>query len=528
MGGDVQDVYVEQLNQHGEARVVAADGSVHWQPLTHEHERIKVRGGSDVELDVQRTAHGPIISALLGSLPLDQAQTQNRVYSVHWNIYDTRAAGLPLYALNTATDWTSFRAALSTWWAPSLNVAYADDAGHIGYQAVGLIPIRAGGLQSAPITPGVTRAAPPQPVVSPLAPEALNGSPTPQSAAQTTPGAPQPASEMWEAPQPGTSTVPTQPAPSTPPAVIGEWTGYIPFEAMPAVLDPASGIVATANARVSPDGYPYQLSLDWAAPYRNERIWKQLTGAQALTPAAMLRLQTDVFSEVDQEIAERLAYAVDHAAHPTARARAAADLLRSWDGVLATNSPAAAIVTATEKAFWPAVLEAKVGDGWKLYDWSESAYAREQMIAHQPAAWLPPAYRNWNDFLAALVDGGLKDAPAKLSTWHYGDTHTIAIEHPLWKLLPGFHAGIGPLPQSGDPTTVKQVSGELGPSQRFTAVLGDLDQSTENIVAGESEDPASPYYRNQWPAWYGGTTFTLPYSAAAVAAAAQHTLLLVP
>ena len=495
MGADTQDIYVEQLNAQGEYKAVSADGSQHWVPLTHQHEVIHVRGGRDVALDVERTAHGPILTPILpGEIPA-AGNSETRALALHWSIYDDAVRGLPLYALNSAGDWTSFRAALAAWWAPTLNVAYADDAGHIGYQAVGLIPVRSGGMQAVPITPGVTQAS------ALSAPE--------QSAA-----------------------APTTPAPVgiAPPAQapVGEWTGTIPFESMPSVLDPEGGIVATANARITPDGYPYGITLDWASPYRNERIWHWLSGKQGLTPADMLRLQTDVYSEVDQEIAQRFAYAMDHSSHQTARTRAAADILRSWDGVLAVDSPGAAIVTTAEQQFWPVILGAKIGDGWRLYDWSESTYAREQIIAHTPAAWLPRDYKNWNDCLAALVSKALEVGPGNLRSWHYGERHTIEIEHPLWKALPGFHAGVGPLPQSGDQSTVKQISGQLGPSQRFTADLGDLDQSTENIVMGQSEDPASPFYRDQWAAWNGGTTFALPFSAGAVGAAARHTLQLVP
>jgi penicillin amidase len=94
--------------------------------------------------------------------------------------------------------------------------------------------------------------------------------------------------------------------------------------------------------------------------------------------------------------------------------------------------------------------------------------------------------------------------------------------------VPGIPSGVGPLPQSGDHTTVKQVSGNLGPSQRFTADLNSLDNSTENILVGQSGDPRNSYFRDQWPFWYGGRTFKLPFSDGAVRDAAQHTLHLVP
>jgi penicillin amidase len=54
------------------------------------------------------------------------------------------------------------------------------------------------------------------------------------------------------------------------------------------------------------------------------------------------------------------------------------------------------------------------------------------------------------------------------------------------------------------------------------------DASTENIVLGESANPLSPWYRDQWPAWYNGTTFALPFSDGAVAAQTTHTLELAP
>ena len=96
-------------------------------------------------------------------------------------------------------------------------------------------------------------------------------------------------------------------------------------------------------------------------------------------------------------------------------------------------------------------------------------------------------------------------------------------------MLPFFGwTGIAAAPQSGDTTTVKQVGRSFGPSQRFTMDWSDVDASTENIVLGQSGDPVSPWYRDQWPAWYRGTTFALPFTESAVHAAAEHTLRLSP
>jgi penicillin amidase len=508
MGGDTQDLYLEKLNARDQYRQLLPDGSMQWKPITHERETIYVRGGSSVRIDVQRTNHGPILTPILPH--------EHRTITLHWTLYDPQVQGLPLYALDSATDWTSFRAALMTWWAPTLNVAYADTQGHIGFQGVGYIPVRVGGLQGSPIE---------QQVVQPPAPQPA---PTPASTPETKPDHHDEKEAATPPPSEPAVHLPSPPPTQTTPEVLGEWTGYIPFNAMPSIEDPESGIVATANARITPNGYPYQVTLEWADPYRNERIWHWLGGKSKLTPADMLTLETDVYSESDQEIAQRLAYAIDHAADPTKRARAAANILRSWNGVLSVDSPGAAILSQFQSEFWTAVLTPKIGNAWQLYDWSESAFAREQIITDQPPAWLPKPYKDWNNFLTSLVEDAVRKGPKNLDTWRYGSFHTIAIQHPLWKLVPGIPSGVGPLPQSGDHTTVKQVSGDLGPSQRFTADLSHLDNSTENIVVGQSGDPRSPYFRDQWPFWYGGHTFVLPFTADAVHAAAQHTLHLVP
>jgi len=306
----------------------------------------------------------------------------------------------------------------------------------------------------------------------------------------------------------------------------------VPFDQMPSAEDPVNGILATANSRVTPDGYPYQLTLEWAAPYRNERIWKWLAGKNNLKPADMLTLQTDLYSVLDQELARRYAYAIDHASRTDKRLRQAADLLRSWDGVMSTNSAPAAVVTAARNAFWPLLLIPKLGDDWQLYTWREKYFAEEELVTHSPAQWLPSGFSNWNDFLAEAVRQGLdaEHAPADLKTWQYGQIHTIELEHPLYRNLPWFKkwTGTGVQPSYGDVTTVDQMGARLGPSQRLTVDWSNLDRSTENIVYGQSGNPLSPWYSDQWPYWYGRTTFALPFSDQAIADSSKHTLRLTP
>ena len=452
---DVQDLYHEKLD--GKGNYQGADGR--WTALSIDHEVIHVRGGSDVTLDVQSTDHGPILAPIFAK---DQ-----HVVSLKWNLYDSNLNAVPLYAMNAAQNWAEFSAALGTWCFPAQNVVYADDQGHIGYHAVGKLPLRPGGLAGKPI----------------------------QDAQH-------------------------------------EWQGYMSFDAMPGAYDPPSGFLATANGRVTMEKSPYPITLEWESPYRIERIYKLLQGRDHLTPKDMLAVQTDIYSEVDQELAHRFAYAIDHSDKPDDRLRKAADLMRSWDGRLTTDSAAASIVDQARSALWPLILEPKLGKIFEDYRWGEKDFAEEEIVMHGDPEWLPPGYKNWDAVLTEAVRRGMQrgHAPSDVAKWAYGNWHVIDIEHPLAPFLPLISsvAGTGRLPLSGDTTTVKQVSVTLGPSQRFTMDWSNIDGSTENIVLGESGNPYSPYFRDQWNDYYGGTTFALPFSPAAVAAKTKHALRLLP
>jgi penicillin amidase len=263
----------------------------------------------------------------------------------------------------------------------------------------------------------------------------------------------------------------------------------------------------------------------------------------------MLALQTDVYSDLDHVIAERLVYAIDHASRPELahdkRLHQAADLLRAWNGSVDADAAAPAITVAARAALWPLLLNPQMPPASEgapqtsaaaLYSWGNKSYAEEWLIMHAPQRWLPKNYATWDDLLATSVADGLKAAraPADLSKWQYGQFHPIDIEHPVFgqaallQRLIGVPTGTGVLPQSGDDVTVKQVGKSFGPSERFTAEMADLDKSTLNVVFGESANPLSPWFMDQWSAWYHGTTFTLPFSDAAVNAATTHTLTLNP
>jgi penicillin amidase len=493
--GDIQDLRVERLmTSQGVTQFQLPNGS--WRPVTHNPELIRVRGGHDVSLDVltttttvgSTTISTPIISPLYPS--------EHRALALLWTIYDPTTVTAPLLAIDTAADGASLVSAFSHFGAPDLSLVYAD-AHHIGFHTIGRIPVR------GPAAPNAGHIGSP---ISPLPIDALD------------------ASQIW--------------------------SGYIPYDKLPAVIDPPGGVLATANSRVTPDDYPYFITNDWFAPYRTERIYRRLTGRTGLTPTDSLALDNDLHSELAHVLAQRYAYALDHAS-PGAlaadmRMHRAAELLRGFDGSITATSAPASIVAGTTYELYTLLLTEQIQahdgnapkksdaptlkDLLSLYTWHNQDTALENLVTQQPARWLPTGYANWNDLIATAVSRALRKAPADLDRWAYGQNHPVEIAHPLFgshglvSLLLGVATGTGRVAAGGNANTVRASALHFGPSERFTADLSSPSATFANIVSGESENPASPYFLNQFPAWFAGTTYQTPLNSPT----ASRTLKLTP
>jgi penicillin amidase len=533
-GSAVQDVRIEHLRGRGPTtEYERPDRS--WALAGHQIEHIHVRAGRDQTLDVLTTTLSfgnttlptPVISPLY--------PTEHRALSLAWNVYDPANVTVPFFMVDTAQDGASLVAAFAGFGGPSLNLIYADTQ-HIGFHVLGRVPIRGPAIQRPRavqqfILPNRTPDGDDEDESGPQASASQRGAHSLRAA--------------WTqdqiAPEPTTPYTVGSPIAYKPVDALDQtqsWSGYIPYNELPSVQDPQGGVLATANARVTQDDYPYFLNGDWIDAYRVERINRLLANRKGLRLSDMFTIQTDVHSEFDLMLAQRLAYALDHAStavtHNDPRLRQAADLLRKWNGDLSPSSSAAAIVTTTHTSLWPMLLVPQIEryDAHRagksktqsarsvsaLYTWGERTTALEQLLQHTPKRWLPPNVASWNDLLADAVILALQanHAPSDLTAWHYGTVHPVEIAHPVFgshsllSRLLGVSTGSGLQPNGGDGNTIQQTGLHFGPSERFTADLSSTETNTMTITTGESGNPASPWYLDQFSSWLHGMTFPLP------------------
>mgnify|MGYP001335315613 CR=1 FL=1 len=467
---DVQDLFVERVNQRNEALYRGQ-----WEPMTVIPELIRVKGEDDVELFVRVTRHGPLIS--------DVTDGTGQPLAFRWTALDPEDRTLEAFlGVNRARGWDEFTAALRGYHAPMQNFVYADVEGNIGYYAPGALPIRAGGDGTAP-------------------------------------------AEGWT----GES----------------DWLGYVPFEALPHELNPARGYIVTANNQAVPDGYPYQISTAWAAPYRARRIVELVEGGGPHTVAGFAAMQADVVSLQARELLPL----VTQIAPADERERAALELLRGWDGATTGDSAAAAVYQAYYNAMAEAIFADELRDGFAdeyTFKTDYHAILLPRVLGGELAAWCDdvntPAAEGCDAALGKALAAGLEhmaeaQGTGEIAAWRWDRVHSARFPHnpfdQVAALRPTFSREV---PNGGDDFTVNVAAAERDdlyvqrnvPSYRQIVDLGDLDASQFMHTTGQSGHPLSPGYDNLLGPWQRVEYLPMRFGAAAVDAGAADTLTLTP
>ena len=130
---DQEDLYVYDTHPEDPNRYRYRENWVEMRVLA---ERIQVRGQQPVAVELKYTRHGPV---------LFQDKQNHRAYALRAAWLEIGCAPyLASLRMDQARTWEEFREACSFSRTPSENMVWADTEGNIGWQAVGITPLRSG------------------------------------------------------------------------------------------------------------------------------------------------------------------------------------------------------------------------------------------------------------------------------------------------------------------------------------------------------------------------------------------------
>ena len=226
---DAEDLYVYKLNPSN-LNEYMHNGQ--WKTFSKINETIKIKNKEDVNVELFYSVHGPVTF-------IDKKRKKAYAVKNGWS----EIGGSPYLAslrMDQAENWEEYREASNYFNIPGENMVWADKYGDIGWQAVGIAPIRKTHSGLVPI----------------------NGDGN------------------------------------------FEWEDYLEIIEKPNLFNPEKGYIATANQNVTPEDYERwdAIGYDWADPYRGERVNSILESKDTFNMEDMTNLQIDYFSIPSKQI----------------------------------------------------------------------------------------------------------------------------------------------------------------------------------------------------------------------------------
>ena len=226
---DAEDLYVYELNP---SNLNQYRHNGQWKEFNKINETIKVKNKSDIDVELLYSVHGPVTLV---------DKNRNKAYAIKngWS----EIGGSPYLAslrMDQAKNWEEFRDACTYFNIPGENMVWADKYGDIGWQAVGIAPIRKNHSGLVPVNG--------------------NGK--------------------------------------------FDWEGYLPIIEKPNSFNPENGYLSTANQNVTPESYNRwdAVGYSWSDPYRGNRIKSVIESKEKFNMEEMIDLQVDYYSMPSEEI----------------------------------------------------------------------------------------------------------------------------------------------------------------------------------------------------------------------------------
>jgi len=421
-------------------------------------ETIGVRGGDDEEITVRSSRHGPILS----DLGRYQWTEKEYVLALSWPalLPDDRTA-TAIHLLNGAATVDEAFAALRDFHSPQQNFVLADTAGNIGLVAAGRVPIRKT-LSANSLMPA----------------------------------------SGWDGQY--------------------DWTGFLPFEELPQVVNPPEGFIATANSKVTPEGYAHFITARWPDAYRQDRIKEYLRKDAKVTLDAAAEIMRDTYSAAAQEQVTTLTRAADLETMTGDKIAEVRDLFQRWDFHVDREKAAPLILTTWLREADKAIFAGQLDDEFSAVIGTHPTAAVEAARKDDPL-WC----RNGSSSNVSICLGKLRNALIAalreissrygddIGKWRWGDAHRARFANPLLDRVPLLGDWLfEPLETDGDDYTLNRGTPYIdydsdepvfphvhGASMRAIFDLSNLDNSRFMIAGGQSGNPLSRHYRDLLVRW---------------------------
>ncbi len=496
LGPDVQDLFIEKINPDNPNQY---EVNGQWVDFETREETILVAGGKPVTFTVRISRHGPILSDTFGLLK-DEVEPEAKAtpfkdrvgidlptpyaIALSWTALTPNSPFDALWGFNRAQNWQEFREAARQWSVPAQNLLYADVDGNIGYQMPGVIPIRKQGDGTLPV-PGWT----------------------------------------------------------------GEydWVGFIPFDEMPYLFNPASGYIVTANNQAHPRQYPYLVTKDWDHGHRAARIVEMIENAPGKIDVAYLQA---MHADSKNPIAAVLVPVLLSMPMNSDLAAVRDQVFSGWDYQQTADSQAATVF----EWFWWYLLQDTFRDDLPedyLPTGGSRWYLVIQRLLEQPnSPWwddrkTEQVVENAQDILRRAFEKTVRDLRKEYgndpSRWpHWGKIHTVTFENPsLGRSGIGLIEDLfnrGPFETGGGTDIVNATGWKVGdsfrvnwlPSERAIIDLSNLDASLAIHTTGQSGHAYHPHYIDMAPLWAAVQYAPMWWEQESVIANAEGHLRLVP
>lgn len=477
---DTQDLFLEQVR---DGKVRRGD---EWVELETRTEVINVAGQEPRRITVRTGSHGPLVSdvdAQLRGLPAPETvDGVEHAVALSWTALTPSASLDAVFGVNQARNFAEFRQAAEWLKAPAQNLIYADTQGNIGYQLPGDLPRRGAG----------------------------DG---------------------------------TVPAPGWDPAY--DWQGRIPFAELPYAYNPPRGYIVAANQQIIAN-YPQVLGTDPSIGWRSQQIAERIN---ALQHPMTVEDSRAIFTDNRVRFAVRIVPSLLRVPPTEEWVRDGQQVLRDWDQQADADSAGAAYFQLVMKHLLRLTFDDEIPPDLRTGNSDRWYGVLAELLRDPRNPW-------WDDQNTVIVEDrdtiiaqAMVDARRDItvlmsrdpSGWQWGKSHRLRLKNQTFG-----SSGIGALeamfnrgnePVGGGPAIVQAFGYDdrkwgfevtSGPTMRMIVDLADLDNSRWVNQSGQSGHPFHPNYDDQLRLLARGELPPWPYRRAAVEAAAEERLELVP